>query len=367
MVFDMSHIFFDALWGMALAEIMTGCATALLPPVARARIARSTAEHLSLTPTPAFRAAARAAVADSPAEVFAENDTVNLRALITLRRRLAKIELDLTVNDLLLLARCDLAATYWPGAEVERALETIAAIEGGALIVQQYRRHLEQQREINPALLIPMDASASDPRLRLYPTTFRNPRPRLLAGLERCDALLARLRRHADAATRGEFERERQALYLELRSYAALLRALKQVTMRGESFTTAALRLMGHLPGAMQSLVDLIPQKISILNEIIKGREVFSNVGQVAASSSITRFASSRDDGDTKLLVWGIMSDAGGTLVITLRDFRPHIAPLLRLGRADLACALAQDYLSAYATCVDNLARRIQRVLAYKL
>ena len=62
----------------------------------------------------------------------------------------------------------------------------------------------------------------------------------------RCDALLVRLRRHADTATRQEFERERQALYLELRSYAALLRALKQVTMRGESFTTAALRLTGR-------------------------------------------------------------------------------------------------------------------------
>jgi len=79
-----------------------------------------------------------------------------------------------------------------------------------------------------------MDASANDPRL--YPTTFRNPRPGLLPGLERCDTLLARLHRHA--ATRQEFKRERQALYLELHSFAALLRALKQVTMRGESFTT---------------------------------------------------------------------------------------------------------------------------------
>ena len=61
------------------------------------------------------------------------------------------------------------------------------------------------------------------------------------------------------------------------------------------------------------------------------------------------------------------MSDAGGTLVITLRDFRPYVAPLLQLGRADLARLLAQDYVSSYAACVDNLARRIQRVLAYKI
>src|SRR4029078_1484329 len=143
-------------------------------------------------------------------------------------------------------ARCDHAATFWPAAEAEQALETLATIQGGPPIAQLYRHQLEQQGEINPAMLIPMDASANDPRLRLYPTTFRNPRPSLLPSLERCDALLARLRRHADAPTRLEFERERQALYLELHSYAALLRALKQVTMRGESFTTAALRLMGH-------------------------------------------------------------------------------------------------------------------------
>jgi hypothetical protein len=366
MVFDMSHIFFDALWGMALAEIMTGCATRLLPAAARARTMRGNPEQLALAPTPAFRAAARAAAAESPAEASAENDTANLRALMTLRRRLAKIEIDLTVNDLMLLARCDHAVTFWPGAEAERALDMIAALNGGQAIALHYRQHLEQQREINPALLIPMDASASDPRLRLYPTTFRNPRPALLPGLERCDSLLGRLRRHPDTATRQEFEHERQVLYLELRSYAALLRALKQVTMRGESFTTAALRLMGHLPGAMQSLVDLIPQKIGILNEIIKGREVFSNAGQVAASSSITRFASSRDDGATKLLVWGVMSDSGGRLVITLRDFRPHVAPLQQAGRADLARVLAQDYLDAYAACVDTLAQRIQRVLAFK-
>ena len=48
-----------------------------------------------------------------------------------LRRRLAKIEIALTVNDLLLLARCDHAATYWPAAAAEQALETISAIEGG--------------------------------------------------------------------------------------------------------------------------------------------------------------------------------------------------------------------------------------------
>jgi hypothetical protein len=161
------------------------------------------------------------------------------------------------------------------------------------------------------------------------------------------------------------FEQERNTLFGELYNFGATLQALKHVTMRGESFTTAALRLLGHLPQPMQYLLDMIPQKIGILNEIIKGREVFSNVGQVAATSSLARFASARDDGETKLLVWGIMSDATGRLVVTLRDFRPHVALLAARGRSDLATALAQDYLDDYAAGVNALVRRIQRVLAY--
>src|SRR5690606_11757154 len=109
-----------------------------------------------------------------------------------------------------------------------------------------------------------------------------------------------------------------------------------------------------------------IPQKIGILNEILKGREVFSNTGQVTTSSTLTRFTSARDDGATKLLVWGVMSDASGRLHIALRDFRPHVGPLRRQGRADLAQALAQDYLDSYALTVNNVVRSIQRVLAYK-
>lgn len=365
-VFDMSHIFFDAVWGMALAEIATGLAGALCPLVSGARpVGVKPVAPAHLAATPAFLEAAQAAGAEVPAEVAAETSAVDLRALSRLRYRMSEIELDLTVNDLLLLARCAHTASYKPGLIAQRALAAIGGLEGGPALAQQIEARVEEERGLNPALLIPMDASSADPRLRLFPTTFRNPLPELLPRLERCDALVHGLRR-ANEADRQTFEQERQMLYRELRTFGELLRALKQVTMRGESFTTAALRLLAHLPGPMQHLVDLIPQKISILNEIIKGREVFSNVGKVAASSSITRFASARDDGETKLLIWGVMSDAHGQMYVTLRDFRPHVAALQRLGRADLAQALAQDYLDAYAISANDLVRRIQRVMSFK-
>ncbi|HEX5689582.1 MAG TPA: hypothetical protein VFX76_06255, partial [Roseiflexaceae bacterium] len=363
---DLSHIFFDAVWGMALAEILTGYAASLYPLVAAARTTRAAATPIALATTAAFVSAAHDAIGRTPAEVSAETGAVDLRAINILRQRMEKIELRLTINDLLILARCAHSTEYRLSPAVGAALDGMSALAGGAQLVQRIRAHLDEQRGINPALLIPMDASNADPRMRVFPATFRNPLPQLLPRLSRCRILVDELRRGPDTKLQREFDHERALLYADLRMFGALLQAFKQVTMRGESFTTASLRLMGHLPGLMQNLVDLIPQKIGILNEIIKGHEVFSNVGQVVATSTLTRFASARDDGTTKQLVWGIMSDASGQLYITLRDFRPHIGPLLQGGRIDLANALAQDYVDSYAATTNALVRSIQRVLAYK-
>ncbi|HEU4322220.1 MAG TPA: hypothetical protein VFS21_03640 [Roseiflexaceae bacterium] len=367
MVFDLSHIAFDGGWGMALAEIMTNQASDLLAQIPPAADSHEQETPLELRGAPDFLAAASTALARSPAETGAENTSIDLAAITLLRQRLGRRQLSLTVNDLLLLGRAMHATGYRPGALAQRALGTIATISDGPALVQQIIGQLEEQRDINPALLIPMDASAIDPRLRLHPATFRNPLPELLVRLDRCNALVSQLRAQpGDAGVSAAFAQERSALFADLYNFGAALQALKQVTMRGESFNSAALRLLGHLPQSMQHLVDLIPQKIDILNEILKGREVFSNVGQIAPGSTLTRFASARDDGATKLLVWGVMSDARGQLVVTLRDFRPHVGPLLERGRPDLAEMLAQDYLDDYAAGVNALIRRIQRVLAFQ-
>jgi hypothetical protein len=58
----------------------------------------------------------------------------------------------------------------------------------------------------------------------------------------------------------------------------------------------SAIKLLAHLPKPMQRLLDQIPQRFDVLNDIIKGREVFSNVGAVAADSTLTRFMTAKDD-----------------------------------------------------------------------
>jgi hypothetical protein len=151
-----------------------------------------------------------------------------------------------------------------------------------------------------------------------------------------------------------------------LQAFGELLNALKDVTMRGESFNTASIRLLAHLPASMQHLLDQIPQRIGVLNEIVKGSEVFSNVGRVAPGSSLSRFCSARDDGQTKLLVWGVLTDDAGVLRISLRDFRPFVPLLLQLDdpqAQSLADLLARDYLHGYVQGFNQFVARLSAIV----
>jgi hypothetical protein len=102
---------------------------------------------------------------------------------------------------------------------------------------------------------------------------------------------------------------------------------------------------------------------LPFLNEVIKGDEVYSNVGRVAKGSSITRFMSAKDDGNTKALVWGVMTDDTNRLIVTMRDFRPHVKPLVLANRIDLAHEMAQDYVSTYTSDLIGLVARLSAML----
>jgi hypothetical protein len=70
-----------------------------------------------------------------------------------------------------------------------------------------------------------------------------------------------------------------------------------------------------------------------------------------------------KDDGNTKALAWGIMSDDEGRLIVTMRDFRPHVRPLVKAGRIDLAYAMAQDYVVTYTADLIGLVARLSAML----
>jgi hypothetical protein len=272
-------------------------------------------------------------------------------ALADLRRALRQRGVRLTVNDLLLLYRAFHATSYRMSAEARQALsalgdhldaETVDALRAAV------EETLAQLRETNPALLIPMDASYVSPRARLYPTTFRNPLGQILDLYVRTQAQYLTYQQPSADSDWETFDRTRRELLAYVQTFGEVLKALKQVTMRGESFSTATLQLLGHLPPAMQHLLDVIPQRISVLNEVIKGSEVFSNVGRVAHGSTLHRFISAKDDGAAKILVWGFLTDDQNVMHVSLRDFRPFVRRLLEAGETQVAQTLAQDYLDAY-------------------
>jgi hypothetical protein len=366
-VFDQSHIFFDGLWGMAVAEVMTDSAVHWYRRlVGRPFIPETPSpQPLALKGSPKAEAALQSH--RKPGEVAAESSGVDMRALMRLRKWLQQRGVPLTVNDLLLLYRSFHAAGYEPSLLLRQALKAFA----GQATSPQARAALEaikttlaRLRETNPALLIPMSASNVAPRERVFPTTFRNP---LVDIREKFAAAHRDLQAHREGSTPEKwaaFDRSRRELLAYLQAFGGVLGALKAVTMHGESFNTATIRMLAHLPPSMQQLMDGIPQRVGALNEIIKGNEVFSNVGRVAPGSTITRFVSAKDDGETKELIWGVVTDDEGCMHVSLRDFRPFVPQLLALGEDGLANLLAQDYLTAYVQGFNRFVLELGDIIA---
>ena len=207
-----------------------------------------------------------------------------------------------------------------------------------------------------------MDASFVDPKLRLFPATFKNFLPDFTPLYEKTIALLDQVTYAPDPESEMDFIKTRGQLMANLLVMVEYFKMLKQVTRQGESLSTAAIKYLAHLPPGMQGTLDLIPQHIGALNEILKGEEVFSNVGRVAPTSSLVRFMSAKDDGSSKMMVWGIMCDRQGNLKAILRDFRPHVVKLLLLAREDLAALITHDYLESYARGLNQFAVDLARI-----
>ncbi len=356
-VFDQSHIYFDGGWGAALAEILTNEALSWavylrdLPP---AQPGGARPYSLRFQFQPGELESVRGAPQVTP-EAAAESETVNLKAILRLRKLFKRRSdlLGLTVNDLLVLYRAVHSVTYRPDPGLLAALQALAAEPATQAAAKQALAVLETAGETHPAILIPVDASQRDPRQRLYPMTFDVPLGELdFLGLhQRALELLDAYKSASGDRTQlyARFD-ELQRTYLStLAGFGEVMGKAKRVAIAGESASVGTIKLLAHLPVPLQRLLDQVPEKIDLLNDIIKGREVFSNVGAVAPASTLTRFITAKDDNEKKTLAWGVITDASGVMRISLRDFRPHVSRLHAIGRQDLAGRIAQDYLESYA------------------
>jgi len=382
-VFDMSHIFFDGTWGMAVAEIMTGQATeyarliagTVVPPSPNevTRVKRPEKRADAPQGTISLGLAAPASVINKAkkfmltAEVSAESSSTLLQVLNDVRRNLRRRNdaLRVTVNDLLMLYRAVFGPLYLPSTALTRALADLSASSDNAAkqAAKQALAALDGARQPNPVLLIPMDATMVSPRERIYPTTIRNPFNDVWEQHRRAlDALMALDKGRGFGSMehlRQEAQNARRDYLSMLHAFSEVLRRYKDVSLRGESVSTATIKMLAGLPPMVQRLLDSLPARIDVLNDVIKGQEVFSNVGQVAAGSSLRRFYTAKDDNEKKTLAWGFVTDAQGTLHISLRDFRPHIQSLAQIQRLDLAAAMTQDYLDAFARGLNKFAEEL--------
>ncbi|MFQ5577782.1 MAG: hypothetical protein ACE5G8_12440, partial [Anaerolineae bacterium] len=364
-VFDQSHIFFDAIWGMVISQVITDGA------IEACRLMAGLPQHaaharplspLRLQNSPALQTAVKPHTA--PVEVTAETETPELSLINAARQHLARCGVIATVNDLLTIYRGLHDQRYAPGLDLQRALATFR-LAGHSAIADRLEAHWQRRRREPVSLLLPMDASFVDPKLRLFPATYKHFLPDFTPLYESTTALLDRHTFESlSAAETAAFVEQRGLVIANLLVMTRYLNMLKHITRQGESISTAAIKYLAHLPPGMQGTLDSIPQHVGALNEIIKGEEVFSNVGRVSPASSLVRFMSAKDDGTSKVMVWGIMCDSRGNLKITLRDFRPHVAQLLALGYRSLAGLIVQDYLESYAAGLNRFAEDLSKLVS---
>lgn len=372
MIFDQSHIFFDGAWGAALAEIITQEALswvhhlAEMPPNPAPDIPRPP-QMLRFNLQPADLALLQQAPRVT-VEVGAETEALELKAMVNLRRLFKRRNdlLKLTINDLLILYRAIHTFTYQPDPELTRELEELAGQPATRPAALAALEALHNADPVNPTIFIPIDASQRAPRDRLYPITFEAPLTQLdFLGLHRQVLAAWDACRQANITSGpvyDEFDRLRREYLAVLAGFGAILGQAKQFGLAGESLSTGAIKLLAHFPAPLQQMLERVPGSFDLLSDLLKGREVFSNVGAVVPSSTLTRFISAKDDNDKKSLVWGVITDAQGVMRLSLRDFRPHVALLAACGHKDLASRLAQHYVDTYAQGLNQFIRELRQI-----
>jgi len=373
MVFDQSHIFFDGAWGAALAEIMTNEATSwgvYLYTLQAAQPAKKIPETINISLTDRDLDLIQK-LPRVEQEAWAESPAIKIKAILALRKMFKRRSdlIGLTVNDLLVLYRGIHTALYQPSNklldELSGYILKLAGDKTALAAIQALKQSWESQR-INPSILIPVDASEQSPRERVHPLGFEVPLADLdlLALHQQVVAALntywnARGDRHASYQ---EFDRLQREYLTTIAAFGGVFNKAKAIAATGESASLGTLKLLAHLPKPLQHWLDSISTQVDVLNDLIKGNEVFSNVGAVVPTSTLTRFLSAKDDNEKKDLVWGVLTDAEGIMRVTLRDFRPHVHLFVETGFQDMANLITQDYLDSYAEGLNLFVTDLRRI-----
>ncbi|PJF39822.1 MAG: hypothetical protein CUN55_13530, partial [Phototrophicales bacterium] len=323
LVFDQSHIFFDATWGMAIAEIFTNLASRHLSRLTQNRPKAKTKRKLRPI-TLQLRVSSQVLDELSPyinplSEISAESISNVVPQINYLRRLLIQrnAHLKLTVNDFLILYRSIYNQVYRPSKILITALNQFGQ-QGHAQkqAAENAKKMLNEISDLLPAILIPIDASPMNPSARLFPITFcpHDSWRTTLEHHQKTLTLLQTYQQEYQEAIWKKFSNERTTYLQLLMMFGLLMQRYKEIALEGHSFSTVTLKILAGVPKRLQKVLRDIPDHIDLLNDMLKGTEVFSNVGRVADNSSLWRFITAKDDNHKKELCWGIMTRADDTM-----------------------------------------------------
>ena len=369
-VFDQSHLFFDGSWGAEFAEILTGEALAwafYLHTLPTAQSNPTAVRPLALPFAAADRRLIEQATAVTP-EVSAESKAIKRPTITKLLKQLRQRNelLNLSSSDLLILYRAIHHATYQPPSHILTQLTKLQKDRRSETAANAAILALQNSQTNTPTLLIPLDASQQTPRERIYPLVLEPPLSELnIIQLheQTKQSLLAYEKEKGDRTAVYDQFNEAQRTYLAtLAHFCQLMQNARQIALTTENNSNQTMKLMAQLPPAIQRLLEKIPSRFDVLNEMIRGNEFFNDIGSTPANSSLTRFNTGKDDSDKKALAWGILTDANGTMHITLRDFRPHVATLIAAGHKRLATDIIQHYLDTYTHGLNSFVTDLQRI-----
>ena len=290
-VFDQSHIFFDGAWGAALAEIFTNEAISwalYVNDYPLERYAPFPPRRLAFAPAPADQTLI-AAAPKSTVEATAETSAVNIRAIIHLRKlfKLRSDLLQLTINDLLVLYRAIHTLEYQPSDGLLDHLHGLERQPQTRMVAQAVLKAIASQARFNPTVLIPVDASVCNPRERVHPLSFEVPLTQLnlLSLHTRTIQALTDYDRGIKSAY-TQFDALQREYLLILASLGEIFHQAKDVAISGETVSVSSLKLLAHFPPPLKKLLDNYSGQFDWLNDMLKGREVFSNIGRVVYTST---------------------------------------------------------------------------------
>jgi hypothetical protein len=209
--------------------------------------------------------------------------------------------------------------TQWKGFQIDPAAKFVTGADEYILklvdeeialdALKALKKSWEKQR-INPSILIPVDASEQSPRERVHPLGFEVPLSNLnLLNLHQrvVEALNDYWHCTGDRhEAYQKFDHLQREYLTTIAAFGGIFNKAKSVAATGESASLGTLKLLAHLPATVQHWLDTVLTEVDVLNDLTKGNEVFSNVGAVVPTSTLTRFLSAKDDNEKKDLVWGI-------------------------------------------------------------